>query len=137
MGSHFTNDDLMRQNRYEEDFDTRADWATEGGERLLRLTMVPKPSAAIVYTRIDFFLTAQGWLPKRAVYWDGKDVVREERFRAVKRFGERQIPTIIEVVPSDKPGESTVLTYVSMAFDAPVKKNLFTPRGLRKTAQQR
>lgn len=137
MGSHFTNDDLMKQNRYEEDFDTSAGWVTEGGERLLRLTMVPKPTAAVVYTRIQFDLTAEGWLPRRAVFWDEEAIVRTESFRAVKAFGGRKIPTVIEVLPADKPGESTVLTYTSMTFDAPLEKRLFTPRGLRKAAHQR
>ncbi len=137
MGSHFTNDDLMKQNRYEEDFDTSAAWVTEGSERLLRLTMVPKPTAAVVYTRIQFDLTAEGWLPRRAVFWDEEEIVRTEKFRAVTDFGGRKIPTVIEVLPADKPGESTVVTYTSMTFDAPLNKRLFTPRGLRKASQQR
>jgi hypothetical protein len=137
MGSHFTNDDVMRQSGYEEDYDTTAAWVTERQERLLRLTMVPKRTAAVVYTKIEFFVTGEGWLPRRAVYWDDEEVVRNEHFRSVKTFGERRVPTVIEVVPTDKPGESTVVTYTAMTFDAPVDKRLFTPRGLRKKAQQR
>ena len=91
----------------------------------------------MVYTRIEFSLAAEGWLPRRAVYWDEEEVVRTDSFRAVKDFGGRKVPTVIEVLPADKPGEKTVVTYTTMTFDVPVDKGLFTPRGLRKTAQQR
>jgi len=137
MGSHFTNDDLMKANRYESEYDTTCAWVEESGERLLALTMIPKAHAAVVYTKLEFFLSAEGWLPRRAVYWDGDQVVRKDYFKDVKQFGERQVPALLEVVPSDKPGESTRVIYRSLEFDARVDERLFTPRGLRKKAQQR
>ena len=137
MGSHFTNDDLMKQNRYETDYDTTVAWADHAGARVIRLTMIPKRSAAVVYTRIDFDLTAEGWLPLRAVFYDGGDAVRTDAFKAVKAFGERRVPSVIQVTPHDKPGESTTVTYTSLTFGASVSKSLFTPRGLRRAAQQR
>ena len=137
MGSHFTNDDLVKANRYETEYDTTCAWVDEGGERMLRLTMIPKAHAAVVYTKVEFFLTAEGWLPRRSVYWDEAEVVRNDHFKDVKRFGGRLVPAVMEVIPTDKPGEKTRVTYTSLNFDAKVKKSLFTPRGLRKKAQQR
>ena len=137
MGSHFTNDDLMKANRYETEYDTTSAWVEEGGERLLKLTMIPKAHAAVVYTKVEFFLSAEGWLPRRAVYWDEAEVVRKDLFKEVKTFGGRKVPAVMEVVPTDKPGEMTRVTYTSLEFNARVSDSLFTPRGLRKKAQQR
>jgi outer membrane lipoprotein-sorting protein len=137
MGSHFTNDDLVKANRYETEYDTTSAWVEEGGERMLRLTMIPKAHAAVVYTKVEFYVTAQGWLPRRSVYWDEAEIVRNDYFKDVKTFGGRRVPAVMEVVPTDKPGEKTRVTYTSLDFDAKVNTSTFTPRGLRKKAQQR
>jgi len=137
MGSHFTNDDLMRESAYDQDFDTTLAWATDGGERRLKVTMVPKADAAIVWSKIEFFLTADEWLPVRADYYDRAQVVRRSHFRNLKMLGGRKIPAEMEIIPVDKPGESTKVTYQSLSFDQKVDRALFSPRGLRKVARQR
>ncbi len=136
MGSHFTNDDLMRESSYDEDYDTQIAWVDDAGQRRLRLTMVPKKDAAVVYTKIVFWLSEKGWLPVRAEYFDGDEIVRTNTFTDVKAFGPRSIPATMTVVPADKPQESTVVTYQDIRFDAPVRKALFTPRGLRRAAKR-
>ena len=127
----------MKANRYETDYDTTCSWVEEKGERLLKLTMIPKAHAAVVYSKVEFFLSGEGWLPRRSVYWDGAEVVRNDHFKEVKAFGDRRVPAVMEVIPTDKPGEMTRVTYTALEFDAKVSDGLFTPRGLRKKAQQR
>ena len=137
MGSHFTNDDLMRESSYDDDYDTRLSWHQEGAAALLRMDMIPKKEAAVVYTKIVFYLSAEGWLPVRAEYYDDAEIVRTTLFRDVKDFGGRKMPAVMEVKPADKPDEFTIVTYESITFDAPVDDRVFTPRGLRKAAQRR
>ena len=137
MGSHFTNDDLMRESSYYEDFTTTQSWTQEGGTTYLKLTMIPKEDAAVVFTKLEFFLTAEGWLPVRSDYWDGDEIVRRMYFEDIQTMGGRKIATIMRMVPTDKPNEFTKVTYESMAFDVKVDKSLFTPRGVKRKAQQR
>lgn len=137
MGSHFTNDDVMRENTYEEEYDTVADWAELDGTKRLRLTMVPKENAPVPYRKLEFYLTADEYLPVQAVYWDAKKVVRNEYFRDIQEHNGRKFPSVIQVIPSDKPDESTTVIYDTLKFNVPVDDGLFTPRGLRKAAHQR
>jgi hypothetical protein len=58
MGSHFTNDDLIRDTSYDEDYTSEVSWTTRDGVRYLQVTMTPKPGAPVVYTRVVFLLTA-------------------------------------------------------------------------------
>ncbi len=92
MGSHFSNDDLMRESSYDDDYDTVLSRHQEGGTALLRMEMTPKKDAAVVYTKIVFYLLAEGWLPVRAEYYDDAEVVRTTFFRDVKAFGVRRSP---------------------------------------------
>ena len=108
-----------------------------GGERQLEMTSIPKPTAPVVYTRIVQWLDGESWIPIQADYFDGKTVIRSLHFRDIKDFGGRKIPTKIELIPHDAPGERTEVIYRSMTFDASISDELFTPRGLRRAAHTR
>ena len=137
MGSHFTNDDLMRENSYADDYTTTLSWATEGGTRFLKATLVPKPDAPVVYTKIEELMTADEWLPVRADYFDGADIVRTMTWKDVKVMGGRKLPATMVIVPTDKPTESTTVIYDDISFDVRIDAGVFTPRGLRSAAQKR
>ena len=71
MGSHFTNDDLMRETDFSLDYDATLEWKGQGGKRLLQATLKPKPQAPVVWTRVVYLLDPQDFLPLRADYYDG------------------------------------------------------------------
>jgi hypothetical protein len=48
MGSHFTNEDLVRETDFVRDYDTTLAWKEEGGKRVLQATLVPKPKTPVV-----------------------------------------------------------------------------------------
>lgn len=137
MGSHFTNDDLMQESTYSKDYTSKLAWVEEKGQRLLQLTTIPKPDTAIVYSRIVQVMTEGDWLPLRADYYDGDEVIRTMHFRERKTLDGRLIPTVMELIPTDKPKESTRITYQKLDFDVEIPAKRFTPRGLRQAAQQR
>ncbi|MCB9727071.1 MAG: outer membrane lipoprotein-sorting protein [Deltaproteobacteria bacterium] len=137
MGSHFSNDDLMRESSYDDDYDASLAWGDRGGQRVLVMTLVPKKEAAVVYTRLVFTMTTEGWLPLSADFYDGDDVVKRMTYSDIGDLGGRKVPKKLVVVPTDKPKESTTVTYEKMSFDGPIDETLFTPRGVRRVAQQR
>ncbi len=137
MGSHFTNDDLMRESSYDDDYHTELDWHSEGETRFLRATMTPRPDAPVVYTRVVQLLEAESWLPRRVDYYDGDEVVRRMHFREPRLLGGRRLPALLELVPSDRPEEITRVIYEKMEFDLALEPGLFTPRGLKRAARRR
>ncbi len=137
MGSHFTNDDLMRESSYDDDYTTSLEWHEEGGKTLLKLVLVPNKDAAVVYTKLLYYVTAEGWIPVRVEYYDEAEVVRRMDFSDVKEFSGRKIPSVLEIRPSDKPEEFTRVVYESLDLTADVPERSFSPRGLRRLAQSR
>ncbi|MBN1944763.1 MAG: outer membrane lipoprotein-sorting protein [Bradymonadales bacterium] len=138
MGSHFTNDDLMRESDYTDDFDTTLSWVDDpDGTRYLLATMIPHPDAAVVYTKVEYRLTVDQWIPVRADFFDEEEVVRTFHFSNLQVVGHRTIPFVMEVIPHDHPTESTRVEYTSLQMDLPVDRSLFTPQGLRRAAQRR
>ncbi|TNF36861.1 MAG: outer membrane lipoprotein-sorting protein [Deltaproteobacteria bacterium] len=136
FGSHFTNDDLMHESSYEKDYDTTVARVVEDGTPLLVLHMVPKPDTAIVYTKVEYYLTPDEFLPVRVDYFDKDQVVRRMTFEDVKVLGGRRLPTVMRLVPSSAPNEHTILRYVDMTFDGSVPAGTFTPQGLRRATQR-
>ncbi|RMG14475.1 MAG: outer membrane lipoprotein-sorting protein [Deltaproteobacteria bacterium] len=136
MGSHLTNDDLVRETDFVKDYRTQGAWVEEGGRRLFEATMVPRPEAPVVYTKIRYLVDPEHWVPVRAEFFDGDEVVRVMRFESLRDFGGRLLPAVMTVVPTDRPHEYTRLEYQRLEFDVRVDPSLFTPRGLRRVAKR-
>jgi outer membrane lipoprotein-sorting protein len=134
MGSHLTNDDLMRETSYEEDYESTLSWSTRDGRRFLQVTLTPRPDAPVVYTRLLFLLTPEDWTPVRFEFFDGNRLVRTLTYENVRRVAGRQIPMRMVIQPAGSPGERTVIEYRSLRLDVPVDADLFTRRGLRRVA---
>jgi outer membrane lipoprotein-sorting protein len=134
MGSHFTNDDLMRETSYDDDYDTALSWAERDGERYLLVTMTPKPEAPVVYTRVLFWLTPEDWIPVAEEFYDEGELIRTMTFDQVEEVSGRSIPMRLVLVPTEDPDERTVVRYDDLEFDVPVSDDMFSRRGLRRVA---
>ena len=133
FGSHFSNDDLIRESSYNEDYDATIETGeVENGEKTLKLVLIPKPEAAIVYSKLIFVLRAD-MQPLRAEYMDDDgELVRTMFFKKIKEMGGRTFPCVMELRPADKPDEFTRVTYLDMEFDGKISKSKFTLRALRR-----
>ncbi len=135
MGSHFTNDDLMRETSYDEDYETELSWTEREGERYIQATMTPKPDAPVVYTKLVFLVTPDEWVPVLWEYYDEGEVVRRMRFEDVRTVSGKPLPMRMILQPADEPDERTVVEYLELELDVPVDDALFTRRGLRRVAR--
>lgn len=134
MGSHFTNDDLMRETSYDEDYEASLSWADRDGARLLQVTMTPRPEAPVVYTELRFLLSPDEWIPERWEYFDEGELVRVMTFHDVKTVEGRPLPMRLLIRPTDAPDEHTEVRYLELELEADVSRDLFTRRGLRRVA---
>ncbi len=136
MGSHFTNDDLVRESKYEDDYETKLSWKTEGAKTYLLATMTPRPKAPVVYTKVEYYLDADTWIPARADYFDRGKLMRRMTFTDVQKIGDRLMPKVMTLVPMDKPDEKTEMRYEEIKFNHKIKSDLFTKKGLRRAAKK-
>ncbi|MFW6200372.1 MAG: outer membrane lipoprotein-sorting protein [Gemmatimonadota bacterium] len=132
MGSHFTNDDLMRETSYDEDYEASLSWARRDGERSLQVALTPRPGAPVVYTELRFLLTPDDWIPERWEYLDEGELVRVMTFSDVTEVSGQRLPTRMVIRPADEPDEYTEVEYLALELDAPVDSELFSRRGLRR-----
>jgi hypothetical protein len=135
MGSHFTNDDLMRETSYLDDYDATLSTEERDGVEYLKATLTPKPEAPVVYSQLVFLITPGDWVPVRAEYYDDGDMVRAWTFDQVQTISGKKIPMRMTILPTDKPDERTVVEYQTLELNVPVDQELFTRQGLRREAR--
>jgi len=132
MGSDFTNDDLVDEISYLEDY--TYGWAEIAGpqEGVLYIKAVPNEGVPVVWGHLIIAIRETDYLPVWERYYDEKDkLMRTMVFSDVRRFGSRTLPSTMEVIPENKDGHKTVVRYKSAEFDIPVKSDIFSLRNLR------
>jgi outer membrane lipoprotein-sorting protein len=134
MGSHFTNDDLVKEHRMAEDYDCAIGFAgPRDGRDVVEVDCKPKPEAAVVWGKVVVVVNRDDELPRRVEYYDeDMHATRTLAYSDVRPLGGRAIPTRMEMTPLDKPGESTVVTWEEIQFDAAVDPETFTLRALQR-----
>jgi outer membrane lipoprotein-sorting protein len=133
MGSHFTNDDLVKESRLIEDYDIAISFdGARDGVTVWELALTPKPEAAVVWGRIEYQVRQDDWMPTWARYYDEDDhLVRTMTFTDFRVLGGRLVPAVMDVRPEDKPGERTTVRYESLEFDIGIDESFFSLRALR------
>ena len=132
MGSHFTNDDLVKESRLIEDYDVAIGFdGMRDGVRVWEFVLTPKPEAAVVWGKVVEQVRQDDLLPTWGKYYDDRQkLARTMTFTDVRTFGDRRLPSVLTVVPADNPGESTVVRYQDLQFDVGLTPDFFSLRNL-------
>ncbi len=133
MGSHFTNDDLVKESRIIDDYDIALGFEGDRqGVAVWEFVLTPKATAAVVWGRIVEQVRKADLMPTWARYYDERgNLVRTMTFGDYRTFGTRLVPTVMTVRPEDKPDERTTIRYRSLEFDVPLAPDFFSLRNLQ------
>jgi outer membrane lipoprotein-sorting protein len=134
MGSHFTNDDLVRESTFEHDYTASITFNGErDGASIYELTFIPKPDAAVVWGKVVMVIDQKTLAPHRALYYDEEGaLIRTLTFGQLREIDKRVIPMRLTLQPEDKPGESTAIVYGDIAFGVPLDASFFSLQNLER-----
>ena len=137
MGSHFTNDDLVKQSRLIDDYDIVIAFdgvaADSAGAAVWDFVLTPKPEAAVVWGHIDYRVRQDDLMPLRARYYDEQGrLARTMAFGGFRELGGRRVPADMRVHPADAPEECTTVRYQELEFDIDLEPPFFSLRNLKK-----
>ena len=129
MGSHFTNDDLVKENKIDELYNLSLN-KHEGN--IVIVDCLPKPDAAVVWGRIEYTVDLEKLIPIEVRYFDEDgELVRTMTFDQVERVSGRWLPLHMVILPVEKPDERTELVYDNIEFDIVLEGDRFSLRSLR------
>ena len=134
MGSDFTNDDLVRQSSLVVDY-THSLLGREKVREMdcYKVQLIPLPEAAVVWGKVILWITVSGFDIWRAEYYDedAKLVNVSEDFD-IRKMGDREIPTRVEVIPQNKKGQKTVMHIDDMKFNNKIDESFFSQQNMKK-----
>ena len=94
--------------------------------------MIPKEDTAVVWGKI-VSRSREDLLPLDVKYYDEDGTLKRiDKFEDIKDFNGVLLPTKFSVLPQDKEGEYTTMTYTSVDFTTPVSADMFSLQALRK-----
>ena len=134
MGSHFTNDDLVKESQIVEDYDIEIAFDGErDGTTVWEFRLTPREEAAVVWGHVEFQVRQRDTMPVWARYYDEDGgLARTMRYSEFRSFGGRTVPFVMEMYPEDKPGERTTVRYQELEFDIEIGRSFFSLQNLKR-----
>ncbi len=132
MGSDFTNDDLVRESSFSEDYTYKLVGHSEDPNGWL-ISFEARPDVVGLWNKFELIVSDDGKIPVQAGYYDRKDRLARKIFWSdVKDFDGHVIPSKMTLIPQDKEGEKTEMIYSDIDFDVEVSENMFSLSQLEK-----
>ena len=134
MGSHFTNNDLVRSSRFADDFTAKIIQRPTGAEEgSWIIECIPKPDAPVVWGKVLVTVSAKHRIGESVTYWDEDgELVRTMSFSDVQMRGDKAVPMKMKMVPADSPSEFTEVIYDKLNFDVELPDSIFTLQSIRR-----
>jgi outer membrane lipoprotein-sorting protein len=133
MGTDFTNDDLVKETSVVDDYDQTIVGEEKIGDRICwKIQMIPKPTAAVVWSKVIVWIDKKDYLQlKSEMYDEDGKLVNILNSSDIKMLGGRLLPATLEMIPQDKPGHKTIITYQSEEFDKPIPDDFFSTQNMK------
>ncbi len=133
MGSHFSNDDLVKQSRMVKDYDFSISFeGIRDGIDIVEITCFPKMNAAVVWGKVEVIVYREDFIPLRLIYYDEDlNLSRKLEFSNIQIIDNKKIPLKMQMVPENEPGESTTIQWKEIKFDLTISDDFFSLRKLQ------
>ena len=134
MGSDFTNDDLVKQSSIVVDYDhSLLAEETVREMECYKIELIPHEDAAVVWGKIISWITKDGYDLWKSEYYDEDGYLQNtQNAYDIKTFGDRDVPSRMEIIPADKEGEKTILIFSNSIFNAPIDDSFFSKQNMKK-----
>lgn len=133
MGSDYTNDDILKEssvvNDYIHSFEKDE---TVDGRDCYKIRMVAKEDASVVWGHQIRWIDKKESLMLRAELYDEDGaLVRTETGSDIKIMDGRTIPSRLELVPADEPGNKTLVVIKEIKFNQPMQESFFSQQNMK------
>ncbi len=131
MGTDFTNDDLVKESTFVNDFNAK--FIPGQLEDFYYIELRPKETTISVWDKVRLVINKKSLILKKQESFNERgEKVRTITFSNIRDLGGKIIPTTIIVTSHKKKGNQTIINYIDAKFNQPMKDTIFTYRQLQK-----
>jgi len=111
MGSDFNNDELMKESSLVKDYTHQFDGEEEiDGYACYKVVLTPLPTAPVVWGKVILWISKEKSFTLKSEFYDEDEkLVNIQTASKIKKFGDRELPSYMEMIPVNKEGHKTIL----------------------------
>ncbi|PID69507.1 MAG: outer membrane lipoprotein-sorting protein [Flavobacteriales bacterium] len=134
MGTDLTNDDLVKQSSIIEDYTHKITGEeTKEGYPCWKIELTPKENAPVVWGKVVIWVDKTEYMMMQTDYYDEDDYLVNKMVGSdVKVFEGKKLPSKLRIIPVDKDGQETVMTYNVLQFDLKIPDSYFTTNYMKR-----
>jgi outer membrane lipoprotein-sorting protein len=134
MGSDYSNDDILKESSIVVDYTHKVIESDKvDGIDCYKIELTPKEDATVVWGKVYKWVSKEEFWQLKTQYFDEDDeLIRTEQASKVKQFGDRKLPSYLEIIPADKPGQKTVVTIISSEFNVKIDESFFSQQNMKR-----
>ena len=132
MGSDFTNDDLVKESSFLNDYQARL--VRETATNFI-IELIPFDTAPVTWGKVILHVDKRYYIPIYQEFYDELDVlVRVMKMSQITNVDNKWYPLQWLILPQDnqKKGYKTIMTITSLKINVPLKESFFSLRTLKK-----
>ena len=133
MGSDYTNDDILKESSVVNDY-THETVGEEiiDGRLCYKIKMIAKENAAVVWGQQLRWIDKKDFLVMKVELYDEEGIlVRTEKGSEIKMMDGRTIPSRLELIPADEPGNRTVVDIKDIKFNVQIPESFFSQQNMK------
>ena len=134
MGSDFTNDDLVQESSLVTDYTHELNGSeTIDGYETWKITLTPKPNAAVVWGKLVAYISKEEYLQIRTEFYDEEgELVNIMEGKEIKDLGGRILPSKLIMTPVNEENQRTIMIYHTLEFDVKLQDGFFTTQNMKR-----
>ncbi len=134
MGSDYTNDDILKESSIVVDYNQKIIGSEPiSGIDCYKIELIPKEDAAVVWGKVIKWISKKEYWQLKTEYFDeDNELMRTELSSNVKQFTDRKLPSKLEIIPADKPGQRTVVIVRSAKFNIKLDDGFFSQQNMKR-----
>jgi outer membrane lipoprotein-sorting protein len=133
MGSDYTNDDLLKESSVVNDYTHEIIGEETVADRLCyKIKMVAKEEAAVVWgSQLRWVDKKEYLIMKAELYDEDGSLIRTETGSEIKSMDGRLIPSRMELIPADEPGNKTIVEIKEIKFNVQIAESFFSQQNMK------
>ncbi len=140
MGSDFNNDELMKESSLVKDYTHKLDGEEDiSGYMCHRIILKPLPSAPVVWGKVILWISKEkDFTLKSEFYDDDGKLINIQTASKIKKFGDRELPSYVEMIPVNKKGHKTILKVEKAKYNVKnINEKMFSQQMMKRIRPER
>lgn len=134
MGSDFSNDDILKESSLVKDYTHKLlKTETVSGLRCYKIELTPLEEAGVVWGKIILWISSDEYFEMKSEFYDEDGfLVKTHLASNIVMMDDRRLPSRMEIIPADEPGNRTLVSISKMKFNIPINADFFSQQNMKR-----